>query len=71
MIQTFYFPLIRAPSPIFPHPRRHRLVIFLTPYYLTNVTKKLFFCNSSMCKRKLTAVCSHQTRIGNLDAHLI
>ncbi|RTD44488.1 hypothetical protein EJ879_21110 [Shigella sonnei] len=23
------------------------------------------------CKRKLTAVCSHQTRIGNLDAHLI
>ncbi|WP_187649136.1 hypothetical protein, partial [Escherichia coli] len=21
-------------------------------------------------KRKLTAVCSHQTRIGNLDAHL-
>ncbi len=22
-------------------------------------------------KRKLTAVCSHQTRIGNLDAHLI
>ena len=25
----------------------------------------------SMGKRKLTAVCSHQTRIGNLDAHLI
>ncbi|VED37805.1 IS2 element protein [Escherichia coli] len=24
-----------------------------------------------ICKRKLTAVCSHQTRIGNLDAHLI
>ncbi len=24
-----------------------------------------------MRKRKLTAVCSHQTRIGNLDAHLI
>ncbi|HAE7295566.1 TPA: hypothetical protein G9F83_004063 [Salmonella enterica] len=23
------------------------------------------------CKRKLTAVCSHQTKIGNLDAHLI
>ncbi|MCV8958827.1 hypothetical protein ODW01_22855 [Escherichia coli] len=22
-------------------------------------------------KRKLTAVCSHQARIGNLDAHLI
>ncbi len=28
---------------------------------------------NGMCsgKRKLTAVCSHQTRIGNLDAHLI
>ncbi|EOW53853.1 hypothetical protein FV297_26470 [Escherichia coli] len=25
----------------------------------------------SIGKRKLTAVCSHQTRIGNLDAHLI
>ena len=24
-----------------------------------------------MGKSKLTAVCSHQTRIGNLDAHLI
>ncbi len=24
----------------------------------------------NFCKRKLTAVCSHQTRIGNLDAHL-
>ncbi len=28
----------------------------------------LFLC---VGKRKLTAVCSHQTRIGNLDAHLI
>ena len=26
---------------------------------------------SDVGKRKLTAVCSHQTRIGNLDAHLI
>ncbi|GDI10200.1 hypothetical protein BvCmsKSNP027_03130 [Escherichia coli] len=26
---------------------------------------------SAYGKRKLTAVCSHQTRIGNLDAHLI
>ncbi len=26
---------------------------------------------AGMSKRKLTAVCSHQTRIGNLDAHLI
>ncbi len=30
----------------------------------------LYFCFSAR-KRKLTAVCSHQTRIGNLDAHLI
>ncbi|ANP08911.1 hypothetical protein CP48_17940 [Escherichia coli] len=27
--------------------------------------------NQEKGKRKLTAVCSHQTRIGNLDAHLI
>ncbi len=27
--------------------------------------------NKTKRKRKLTAVCSHQTRIGNLDAHLI
>ncbi len=27
--------------------------------------------NENRRKRKLTAVCSHQTRIGNLDAHLI
>ncbi len=27
--------------------------------------------HSDQGKRKLTAVCSHQTRIGNLDAHLI
>ncbi|HFQ8708862.1 TPA: conjugal transfer protein TrbE [Escherichia coli] len=33
----------------------------------------LYFCFSALTdrKRKLTAVCSHQTRIGNLDAHLI
>ncbi len=29
------------------------------------------FITMICCKRKLTAVCSHQTRIGNLDAHLI
>lgn len=28
-------------------------------------------CSWKNGKRKLTAVCSHQTRIGNLDAHLI
>ncbi len=33
---------------------------------------KLFWVYiSELRKRKLTAVCSHQTRIGNLDAHLI
>nr|QOC75810.1 hypothetical protein p10068_00219 [Escherichia coli] len=31
----------------------------------------LFSLTLNICKRKLTAVCSHQTRIGNLDAHLI
>ncbi|MBN4752407.1 IS3 family transposase, partial [Escherichia coli] len=30
-----------------------------------------FISREIMRKRKLTAVCSHQTRIGNLDAHLI
>ncbi|EJA1006649.1 hypothetical protein MRS16_004873 [Escherichia coli] len=34
---------------------------------LNNASGKVF----SGGKRKLTAVCSHQTRIGNLDAHLI
>ncbi len=35
--------------------------------------KKVLFITITMMgsKRKLTAVCSHQTRIGNLDAHLI
>ncbi len=33
--------------------------------------KSGFFDVSHNGKRKLTAVCSHQTRIGNLDAHLI
>ncbi|EGE0864480.1 hypothetical protein DM264_27830 [Escherichia coli] len=39
----------------------------------TRNTIKDFFvhADSAFCKRKLTAVCSHQTRIGNLDAHLI
>ena len=33
--------------------------------------KKRNFSAEFKRKRKLTAVCSHQTRIGNLDAHLI
>ncbi len=33
--------------------------------------KKSGIRRDDFCKRKLTAVCSHQTRIGNLDAHLI
>lgn len=56
-----------------------------TPYSKTRyhipqleLARSLFLINSYFCrsclsssKRKLTAVCSHQTRIGNLDAHLI
>ena len=34
-------------------------------------TEKFFNGSDKRRKRKLTAVCSHQTRIGNLDAHLI
>ncbi len=34
--------------------------------FLQNVAER-----EKIRKRKLTAVCSHQTRIGNLDAHLI
>ena len=30
-----------------------------------------YYTSNNLSKRKLTAVCSHQTRIGNLDAHLI
>ncbi len=33
--------------------------------------KQDYWMSCSIGKRKLTAVCSHQTRIGNLDAHLI
>lgn len=33
--------------------------------------KKYSFNYLLFSKRKLTAVCSHQTKIGNLDAHLI
>ncbi len=32
---------------------------------------KILWADADGRKRKLTAVCSHQTRIGNLDAHLI
>ncbi|VAO58409.1 Uncharacterised protein [Klebsiella pneumoniae] len=38
----------------------------------SRIDDKINFLTSELkCKRKLTAVCSHQTRIGNLDAHLI
>ncbi len=40
----------------------------------THTVNQRHFFGFSGCwqsKRKLTAVCSHQTRIGNLDAHLI
>ncbi len=35
------------------------------------LSEKEVRADTAECKRKLTAVCSHQTRIGNLDAHLI
>ncbi|STI09906.1 acyltransferase with acyl-CoA N-acyltransferase domain [Escherichia coli] len=35
------------------------------------IAEIVFVPTGENCKRKLTAVCSHQTRIGNLDAHLI
>ncbi len=48
-------------------------------FYLTKISPQTVFVRHSKYptkpmafgKRKLTAVCSHQTRIGNLDAHLI
>ncbi len=38
----------------------------MNPFY-----QKINAPSREVRKRKLTAVCSHQTRIGNLDAHLI
>ncbi len=38
---------------------------------MLHVTHKSSYNPAGNRKRKLTAVCSHQTRIGNLDAHLI
>ena len=35
------------------------------------IERNIFEQTKEWRKRKLTAVCSHQTRIGNLDAHLI
>ena len=54
----------------------HKLQEFLTEQGISATTAQCCLneiplnCNG-MGKRKLTAVCSHQTRIGNLDAHLI
>ncbi|MGU4998500.1 hypothetical protein MAX88_21735 [Escherichia coli] len=44
-----------------------------TRYKLTLAELEAFnsAVDNRLGKRKLTAVCSHQTRIGNLDAHLI
>ena len=41
------------------------------PWLKAAVRKEFVDDNRVKGKRKLTAVCSHQTRIGNLDAHLI
>ncbi len=38
---------------------------------IRNTVQVIFMVECASRKRKLTAVCSHQTRIGNLDAHLI
>ncbi|GCI30847.1 hypothetical protein BvCms6BK_04636 [Escherichia coli] len=46
------------------------LAVILLILILPGRTKK-YPENQKYSKRKLTAVCSHQTRIGNLDAHLI
>lgn len=40
-------------------------------FFMPSLTAEELHGNRLQCKRKLTAVCSHQTRIGNLDAHLI
>ncbi|GIP98275.1 hypothetical protein EC10E094_43230 [Escherichia coli] len=37
---------------------------------ITDMRKSFNGLGEQVRKRKLTAVCSHQTRIGNLDAHL-
>ena len=57
----------------------HKLQEFLTEQGISATTAQCCLneiplnCNGMdlIGKRKLTAVCSHQTRIGNLDAHLI
>lgn len=45
----------------------------LTEISLNIYTELIIFAGAKQNngKRKLTAVCSHQTKIGNLDAHLI
>nr|ABM54884.1 hypothetical protein ECf0011 [Escherichia coli]WEG97218.1 hypothetical protein DMLCCNKA_00221 [Escherichia coli] len=59
------------------HPREcgqfHFCTVFpaLTVYYLRFVKTIDALRHRVVSKRKLTAVCSHQTKIGNLDAHLI
>lgn len=43
----------------------------LLSYYYSRRAESAIGRGERFGKRKLTAVCSHQTRIGNLDAHLI
>ncbi|HAG7926943.1 hypothetical protein EA227_25670 [Escherichia coli] len=45
--------------------------VFLSSGTVIQILHTGLTAGSCKCKRKLTAVCSHQTRIGNLDAHLI
>ncbi len=53
-----------------PLPDSH-VVLFLDFDGVCHRCKNETFERMPLGKRKLTAVCSHQTRIGNLDAHLI
>lgn len=43
----------------------------LPVFFVLDCSESMIGENLKKSKRKLTAVCSHQTRIGNLDAHLI
>ncbi|CAJ1310105.1 hypothetical protein JMT78AECX_JMT78AEC_05658 [Escherichia coli] len=48
-----------------------KLIIFILIVLIIAALLIRIILRSVNRKRKLTAVCSHQTRIGNLDAHLI
>ncbi len=54
------------------HDYARALILWRHAYHAATLTINKNLATAKInCKRKLTAVCSHQTRIGNLDAHLI